>query len=273
MKSSTARKLTLTAFIAASAYFSRADIVLFSDSFETGNLNQWVGKSGGPTSGQIVADPLNATNRVLTFGSVTFGGDIFSAAPISLSLSRHYVLKFDFLGLPGAPENGAFIGFSDLPEATLNPFWVGSTYPAGLSAPPSVATTLTANGQWQHYEIDFTEIVASNGLTQTFLMLEDWFDRSSVPGDAFFDNVSVVGVFDVNTVLSQVPCEGPSPGKTWKNHGQYVSTVSKIVGLYLSENLITQEEADAVMSLAGKSDCGKSKPAQRLPPLVKPKKK
>lgn len=45
--------------------------------------------------------------------------------------------------------------------------------------------------------------------------------------------------------------------KKWKNHGQYVSTVSKIVELYLSENLITQEEADAVMSLAGKSDCGK----------------
>jgi hypothetical protein len=259
MKSSTARKLTLTAVIAASSYFSHADIVLFKDNFESGNLNQWVGKSGGPTSGQIVADPLNTTNHVLTFSNVTFSGDIFSAFPLNVSLPRRYVLKLDFLGLPGAPENGAFIGFSDLPAATLNQFWVSSTYPPGLTAPPSVATALTADGQWRQYEIDFTEIVASNGLTQTFLMLEDWFDRGSVPGDAFFDNISVVGVFDVNSVLSQVPCEGPSPGKTWKNHGQYVSTVSKIVELYLSENLITQEEADAVMALAGNSDCGKPK--------------
>lgn len=259
MKSSTARKLTLTGIIAISTYFSHADIVLFSDNFESGNLNQWIGKLGGATSGQIVADPLNSSNSVLTFGGVTFGGDIFSASPLNVSMERRYVLKFDFLGLLGAPENGAFIGFSELPEATLNPFWVGSTYPPGLSAPPSVATTLVANSQWRSYEIDFTEIVASNGLTQTFLMLEDWFDRGSVPGDVFFDNISVVGLFDPSTILAQVSCAGPSPGKSWKNHGQYVSTVSKIVGFYLSENLISQEEADAVMSLAGKSDCGKPK--------------
>lgn len=273
MKCTTTGKLTLTALIAASTYFSHADIILFGDNFESGNLNQWIGKSGGPTSGQIVADPLNPTNRVLTFGGVTFGGDIFSATPLNVSMQRRYVVKFDFLGLPGAPENGAFVGFSDLPEATLNPFWIASTFPPGLSAPPSVATTLVANGQWRRYEIDFTEIVASNGLTQTFLMLEDWFDRGSVPGDVFFDNVSVVGVFDVNTVLAQVPCEGPSPGKRWKNHGHYVSTVAKVVALYLSENIITQAEAEAVMSLAAKSDCGKPQRCIPQPPVCKPTRK
>jgi len=260
MKRILASALGIAAFVLTVPTPSRADVVLFEDKFEGTNLDLWIGKAGAPHQGQIVTDPLNPANRVLTFTGVNFSGDMFSAAPVNLSRPRPYVLSFDFLGIPSGVENGGFIGISAAPIGDdSQQSWIGGTFPGALTAPPSVATTLTVDGRWHHYEIDFTEVVTANGLTQTLLMVEDWFNFGSVPGDAFFDNLKVFGVFDTRTVLSQVPCEGPAPGKKWKNHGAYVSTVSHLVDTYLAANIIAEEEAQEIMAAAGESDCGKKK--------------
>ena len=270
MKHQTTNLLWLAALLAVAANAAHADVILFQDNFESGSLSQWVGKSGAPHQGQIVADPLNPANHVLTFTGVNFSGDMFTAAPLNVSRPRQYILSFDFLGMPGSVENGGFIGLAAAPTSDSQQFWLGGTYPGALTAPSAVATTLVADGKWHHYKIDFTEIVEVEGLTQTLLTLEDWFNFGSIPGDAFFDNVCVVGVFDTSPILAKVPCEGPAPGKKWKNHGAYVSTVSKVVEAYLLENIITEEEAEAIMSAAGQSDCGKTKSKPSPKPVSNP---
>ena len=259
MKHLTLKSLSLVAVLVGMVSRAEADVILFQEKFEGTNLNQWIGKSGVPHNGQIVTDPLNPTNHVLAFTGVNFSGDIFSAAPVNLSRPRRYVLKFDFLGRPGLVENGGFIGIASAPTSESQQFWIGGTYAGALTAPPGIATTLVVDGAWHHYEIDFTDLVTAYGLTQTLLMLEDWGNFGSVPGDAYFDNISVVGVYDINTVLAQVPCEGPAPGKKWKNHGQYVSTVSAVADLYLSANIIAPEEVKQITAIAGQSDCGNKK--------------
>ena len=250
----------VTACLLAAASVSRGDWIVFQDNFESGTLDQWIGKSGDPPHGLIVTDPLNPSNQVLTFTQVNFSGDMFSASPINLSLPRHYVLKFDFLGVPDPANpfrgNGGFIGLAAAPTSDSQQFWIGGTYEFALNTPPSVATVLTVDGAWHHYEIDFTEVIQANGLSQALLMLEDWFNFDSVPGDAFFDNVSVVALFDPNTVVSQIPCSGPAPGKKWKNHGAYVSAVSKLADSYLRAGLISQEEFYQITSIAARSGCG-----------------
>ncbi len=258
MKHYTTRYFGLMALIGALANSAHADVILFQDNFESGILDQWIGKSGTPHYGQIVADPLNPANHVLTFNGVNFAGDMFTSAPLNVSRPRQYLLKFDFLGLPGSGGNGGLIGIASAPTAVSQQFWIAGPIEA-LNVPPPVATPLAVDGQWHHYEIDFTALVTANGLTETLLMLEDWFDFGSVPGDAFFDNLSVVGVYDVRPILAQVPCEGPSPGKKWKNHGQYVSTVSKLADTYVNANIIAPEEAVEIAVAAGESTCGTKK--------------
>src|SRR5882672_9377825 len=98
-----------------------AQDILFEENFESGNLNQWTGKLGLPHHGQTVTDPLNASNRVLTFTDVHSAGDIFSATPVVVdALPRRYVLSFDLLGLAigGLPptEYGGFAGVTLDPD-------------------------------------------------------------------------------------------------------------------------------------------------------------
>ena len=53
-----------------------------------------------------------------------------------------------------------------------------------------------------------------------------------------------------------VPCAGPVSGGTWKNHGQYVSTVVKTAARFRAAGLITENEEEAVVEAAARSKCG-----------------
>ena len=237
----------------------RAQFTLFEERFESGNLNQWTGKAGLPHHGQIVTDPLNSINHVLTFSDVNAAGDIFSASRISVDgLPRRFILSFDFLGLPidGVPpsEYGGFTGVTTDPAGVLPHYWLAGTYLPALNVPAPVATVLTADGLWHHYEVDFTEVVVANGLTSFQLMLEDWYDRGSIPGDVYFDNVRLAAPLDIE---QRVPCAGPLSGGTWKNHGEYVSSVVEVVKTYVQNGLLTEREAETVIATAANSECGR----------------
>jgi hypothetical protein len=86
--------------------------------------------------------------------------------------------------------------------------------------------------------------------------------------DADDDNDGVIDAADlcVPTASGQVvnadgcaiadlcPCDNE-----WKNHGAYVSCVSKAADEFLALGLITGAEKNAIVSTAGKSQCGKKK--------------
>ena len=52
------------------------------------------------------------------------------------------------------------------------------------------------------------------------------------------------------------PCSGPASGGTWKNHGQYVSSVAQAAEAFLEQGLISLDQAEAIVSAAAQSDCG-----------------
>lgn len=54
------------------------------------------------------------------------------------------------------------------------------------------------------------------------------------------------------------PCDSD-----WKNHGQFVSCIAHMAEAFLNEGLIVEEEKDAIVSDAARSDCGKKKPSKK----------
>jgi hypothetical protein len=55
------------------------------------------------------------------------------------------------------------------------------------------------------------------------------------------------------------PCAGPTPTTPWKNHGQYVSALAQAVDEFLSQGLISEDQADAIIAAAAQSPCGSKK--------------
>ena len=175
---------------------TQGDRVLFEDTFENGNLDQWTGNLHGSHSGVIVSDPLRPLNNVLTFAALAANGDIFSTVAVSdLKANHGYIVSFDYLGSrqEGSPTNnfGGFLGVAhSIDDWREGRSWIAGTDPSGLT--PIVGIKLIDDGAWHHYDVDISPLVQRSGLNSFHLMLEDWRDIGGVPGDAFFDNIRLV---------------------------------------------------------------------------------
>ena len=74
----------------------------------------------------------------------------------------------------------------------------------------------------------------------------------------FNASFSLSGVTDALSIIDQlVPCSGPASGGTWKNHGQYVSSVTHVAQSLADQGCISQQEIGQIVSDAARSSCGK----------------
>jgi hypothetical protein len=84
----------------------------------------------------------------------------------------------------------------------------------------------------------------------------------------FNASFSLSGVTGVESIINGlVPCSGPASGGTWKNHGQYVSSVAHAAQRLANQGCISQQEKGKIVSEAARSSCGfkNSKKDQALP--------
>ena len=65
-------------------------------------------------------------------------------------------------------------------------------------------------------------------------------------------------IVDANgcSIAQLAPCSGPASGGTWKNHGQYVSSVAQAVETFLEQKLISEQQAEEIVAEAAQSKCG-----------------
>jgi hypothetical protein len=74
----------------------------------------------------------------------------------------------------------------------------------------------------------------------------------------FNASFSLSGVMDAESIIDQlVPCSGPASGGTWKNHGQYVSSVAHAAQNLANLGCISPQEKGQIVSEAARSNCGK----------------
>jgi hypothetical protein len=76
------------------------------------------------------------------------------------------------------------------------------------------------------------------------------------PFNASFSLSGVTGAEEIVNEL--VPCSGPASGGTWKNHGQYVSSVAHAAQSLANQGCISQQEKGQIVSQAARSSCGKN---------------
>jgi len=69
------------------------------------------------------------------------------------------------------------------------------------------------------------------------------------------------GIALVPTVRGRIdqlcPCQGPSSGTMWKNHGKYVGAVSKVARQFVKSGSITKDEQRTIIHEALLSQCGR----------------
>lgn len=74
----------------------------------------------------------------------------------------------------------------------------------------------------------------------------------------FNASFSLSGVTGVDIINELVPCSGPLSGGTWKNHGQYVSSVAHAAQSLVNQGCISEQEKGQIVSEAARSSCGKN---------------
>jgi hypothetical protein len=73
----------------------------------------------------------------------------------------------------------------------------------------------------------------------------------------FNASFSLSGETDAESIIDVlVPCDGPASGGTWKNHGQYVSSVAHAAQSLANQGCISQQEIGQIVSEAAQSNCG-----------------
>jgi hypothetical protein len=80
----------------------------------------------------------------------------------------------------------------------------------------------------------------------------------------FNASFSLSGVMDAEAIIAElVPCSGPASGGTWKNHGQYVSSVAHAANRLANLGCINPQDKGKIVSDAARSNCGKSNKQQK----------
>ncbi len=91
--------------------------------------------------------------------------------------------------------------------------------------------------------------------------------ETDADGDGVADSLDLCpgtpagAIVDANgcSIDQLAPCSGPASGGTWKNHGQYVSTVARTATAFLAQELISADLAEEIVSHAAQSNCGSAR--------------
>ena len=110
-----------------------------------------------------------------------------------------------------------------------------------------------------------TDIVGAGAFNGSFSLLgETDGDNDGVPDSLdLCPGTPASAIVDANgcSIDQIAPCSGPASGGTWKNHGQYVSTVAQAAEAFVEQRLISEAQAEEIVAQAAQSNCGAKRSA------------
>src|SRR5947207_7838200 len=130
--------------------------------------------------------------------------------------------------------------------ASGNFLWLSAPKPIGASGTP--------------FTPDLQSWIRNDNLDPDWLRI-----GTDITGQGPFNaSFSLSGETDAASIIDQlVPCSGPASGGTWKNHGEYVSSVAHVAQSLADQGCISQQEIGQIVSDAARSSCGKPTKPQK----------
>jgi hypothetical protein len=199
------------------------------------------------TASNSVVNGIHAATNQTTFGEGPVTGEEVSInvtfnPPISLP-PGHYFFRPEVL-----LSSGDFLWLS-APKPTAPPLFVGDLQ--------SWIRNDNLAPDWLRIGAD---IVGAGAFNASFSL----FGETDADADGVADSLDLCpgtpsGVLvdeDGCSIDQLAPCSGPASGGTWKNHGQYVSTVAQAAEAFLAQGLITADQAEGIVRQAAQSACG-----------------
>lgn len=249
-----------------------AELDLISAHAYGGNRTDELIRVGVAADGDIVAagftasDPYNFSTSAAVLLRLDPDGDLVSATGIEASTEATRTL-----GMAPAPLGGAVVvGQTGVAFAPTDAFLarLGDAPVPGCDETMDVTSALTVTSIAPVVSpvsvIDTESGVTSSALTLAFAPSAAEAIRIC-PEDADEDGViddedecpdtppdTVVLPSNGCSIAQLAPCEGP-----WRNHGAYVVAVSRTARLFVAAGLISEGDADLIVSAAARSDCGR----------------
>jgi hypothetical protein len=202
-----------------------------------------------------------------------FVSALMGHSQVTLQPGDVYIYTFTNLPqvVPGpvidAPAGGLSVSVSSFDPATeglLVEMFENSTSEAPLTS--FTMGDVMGGTSWANAWADFQGVVRLTMVTGTATVESLTFYHDAPTGLGTTDRYQLT-VVPPRTVLLEdlVPCAGPLSGGTWKNHGQYVSTVTRTARDLVRQGLMTQAERSAAVREAARSNCGKKQKEPREP--------
>jgi hypothetical protein len=192
-------------------------------------------------------------SALLSHGQVTLQpGDVYTYTFTNLPL----VVPGPVTEAPVGGFTASVSSFDPATEQLLVEMFENSTSEAPLTS--FMQEDFIDGASWLNAWADFQGVVRLTMMTGSATLESLTFFHDAPTGLGTTDRYELT-VVPARTVLLEelVPCAGPLSGGTWKNHGQYVSTVARTARDLVRQGLMTPQERSAAVREAARSSCGK----------------
>ncbi|HEY6122320.1 MAG TPA: hypothetical protein VIV66_20355 [Pyrinomonadaceae bacterium] len=212
------------------------------------------------TAANSVVNGINKFPNQTTHGEGPVTGE---EVLISVTFNRPIALPPDhYFFRPELLVNGGDFLWLSAPRPIIPP---GTPFPAGNTDLQSWIRNDNLSPDWLRIGADIIGIIDGNpapAFNATFSLTGETDADCDGVGDSVDQCPDTPPGAIVNadgcSIDQLVPCSGPASGGTWKNHGQYVSSIAHTAESFVAQGLITEEQKGAIVSAAARSNCGKN---------------
>jgi hypothetical protein len=234
-------------------------------------------RTNSPSDVEINSATRDSANSSLTFSATVLSASFSAANSVVNGINKHPNERTNGEGPVTGTEVAITVSFNPpialpanhyffRPEVSLSSgdfLWLSAPRPIvapGVPFLPDLQSWIRNDALAPDWLRIGTDITGQGPFNAAFSLAGE----TDADGDGVADSLDECpgtapgAIVDANgcSIEQLAPCDGPTSGGAWKNHGQYVSTVAQTAEAFLAQGLISAEQLEEIVAQAAHSDCG-----------------